>query len=277
MNSVVGFFIGIFRVAGFTIARLRRSRLTTVLVLGLIVGAVVTFALATFNGGRRSQGEVFVVLGWWALSVGLLPWVGIFLGVTAVHGDLEDQTCQYLFLTPVSRPAILLGKWLGAALVAAVVAVLASATVYCVLRFAPAQWGSGRGLELRDFAILAGIQSLGMGCYVAVAALSGAWFKRPLVWAILYVVGVENIMANLPASAGLHSLTISDPMRRMLLEGLAIDSGDWLFVRVWPTARFFSVDWVVGQPMTGLFWFLGIVLAFAVWIYCRREYGSRQD
>jgi hypothetical protein len=93
-----------------------------------------------------------------------------------------------------------------------------------------------------------------------------------LLWAAAFVVGLQTLTANLPVSAGLRSLTIVDPLRRLVLDG--IEPGRQLAEALWP-AEFDYRREPVGEPVQDLAWLIGVCLVLALWSYCRTEYDSR--
>ena len=80
------------------------------------------------------------------------------------------------------------------------------------------------------------------------------------------------LAANLPVSAGLRRLTITDPMRRMILD--RIEPSPRLARMLWPAEREFSYD-DIGAPVQNLAWFTLACLLVAVVCYVRTEYDSR--
>ena len=89
------------------------------------------FGFAFVVAGRAHDGidgvHLYCVIAWWGLGTVVVPWMTLYLGVQAVHGELDDRTSQYLFLRPVRRVPLLLGKWLAVALVASGIACAAAA------------------------------------------------------------------------------------------------------------------------------------------------------
>lgn len=73
--------------------------------LPVLLGLMFVFAYVI--GGRAHDSvdgaHLYCVITWWGLGTVVVPWMTLYLGVQAVHGELEDRTSQYLFLRPVRR------------------------------------------------------------------------------------------------------------------------------------------------------------------------------
>jgi hypothetical protein len=254
-----------------TLARLLRHRVRWV-----VLGMALLLAAASWLLGRtaheRVTGEVLAcALLWWLLATVLMPWATLYLGVHAVHGDLEDRTAQYLFLRPVGRVPLLLGKWLATAVAGLVVGLLGIAAVVGGLLPHQRLWEAGGAGAARTALVFAAAIAAGALAYAAAAAAFSAIFRRPLLWAALFVVGLQQLAANLPVSAAVRQATIADPMRRIVLDGLEPEPR--LAELLWPAQRF--APELLGSPLQDLAWTLGCCLLLAAWFYARSEYDSR--
>jgi hypothetical protein len=216
------------------------------------------------------QGEAMLcVVAWWMLGTVLMPWGTLFLAVQALHGSLEDRTFQYLFVRPVGRVPLLLGTTLAVAVAGALQVAVAVVVLFLGIATNPEVWPGG--VDARAAWVCAGVFAAGAGAYAAVGALFASAFRRPLVWAAFFVVGLQQLTANLPVSAGLRRLTITDPMRRALLDRLEPDGR--LAEMMWP-AEDFRLE-LVGEPLRDLAVLTVVALALAAWAYGRSEYDSR--
>src|SRR5690606_4535550 len=81
-------------------------------------------------------------------------------------------------------------------------------------------WRLNRPPEAAQLGTFLQAAVLGAPAYAAVGALCGAWVRRPLVAAVLFVVVWEGIVSNLPPRAGVRGFTVADPVRRFLAERL---------------------------------------------------------
>jgi hypothetical protein len=268
-RAPLGCFGATFESARQTLARLGRHRIRW-LVLGVLVLLLAGSWMLGSNAHERVTGRhVLCVLLWWVLATVLMPWATIYLGVHGAHGDLEDRTSQYLFVRPVSRVPILLGKWLASAVAGAAISALGVLAIHVGLG-ANARLFDGGG-EGHTSLVFVYATSCGAAAYAACAVLFSAAFRRPLLWSALFVVGLQQLAANLPVSASVRQITIADPMRRLVLAG--IDADARLAEHLWPAQRFASN--LIGAPLAELAWFTGVCLVLACWIYSRTEYESR--
>lgn len=253
-----------------TLVLLVKNRMLRLLVLANVALAVLAMVLAGGVTERVSGRNLFCLLAWWLHGTVLMPWSTIYLGVQAVHGQIEDRTFQYLFLRPVGRGSLLLGKWLAVSVVAAVLAIVGVMLLALALSVHADLWPDG--VEWTLAWQFVPVLACGAVAYAAVAALFGAYFRRPLVTAAVFVVGLQTLTANLDVSAGLRHLTILDPLRRMVLDRVEPDSR--LAAVLWPAEREFRPE-MIGSPLQDLVLLVGVSVLLAVWSYRRTEYDSR--
>lgn len=237
-------------------------------------GCAALFALTYVAGLRApdavSGKSVYCVFAWWGLSTVVVPWSAAFLGVQSVYGELEDRTSQYLFLRPVFRAPLLLGKWLAVSSLAVVITFAAVLALFAGIAQHPDRWPDGVEWGL----VTAFGWSMGLGAvtYSAIAVLFGAVFRRPLAWSAFFIFGVQVVVANLPVSAGLRQLTVTDPLRRVVLDWIEPDRR--LARIMWPSETVISVD-DIGSPVANLTAIGVVCLALACWKFSSAEYESR--
>ena len=263
-----------------TLVMLRYRRILWFAPIGLLLMFAFAFVLAGNSRARSDGAHLFSVFAWWGLGTVVVPWTTLFLGVQAVHGELEDRTSQYLFLRPVHRIPLLLGKWLAIALVTSALACCSATALYAAVAARGELWPDGREpWLLASFCIVLG---LGAIAYSSVAVLLAATFKRPLAWAAFFVVGLQMLAANLKVSAGMRQLTITDPLRRMTLD--LIEPSRRLARDLWPAERneallvengtgAFLLEF--GSPLCSLLILIGVCVVVGCWRYARTEYESR--
>jgi hypothetical protein len=258
-------------IARQTVVRLLRSRMLWLLAAGAVAGALLFLGLSRPLAREERGDEAFGLITYVTYMTFVLPFSAFYFGVQAVQGDLEDRTSVYLFARPLSRPAMLLGKWLAAAAVAAGLVVAGIVLLYAALASRPG-WRGGvqpPAAMITAFAQATGLASL---AYAALGTLFGAWLKRPLILGLVFLVGWEGAVANLPAHATARSFTVADSVRRLLWSAHA-PRDDYRDVVLGPAGVVPDPD-AIAPALAGLR-FAGMVLALAAWIYARREYDAR--
>lgn len=261
----------VFEVARQTAVLQLQNRLFRLLPVALAAAAAVVFLVGMNPPHSLSGRKLFAVVSWWLVANVLLPWTTMYFGVQAVHGDVEDRTFQYLFLRPVPRWSIYLGKVVAVAALSAAMHAAGMALVFGAGAAHAEMWAEGLEWDLLVvFAQACGLLGI---AYAAVAAVFGAWFKRPLVWSAAFILFGQLFLANLPAKAGIRHATIADPVRRFVFD--RIDLGDNLSRALWPAERNFSED-LIGEPLLDLTILCGIALALGMLAYVRSEYDSRE-
>lgn len=260
----------LLEVARQTARLMLQSRMFWVMVLAELGVAGIAFAIGMSEPENLSGRQLVALVTWWLLAFVLVPWTTLYFGVQAVHGDIEDRTFQYLFVRPVPRWAILVGKWLAVASVTAVVHSAGALLVHGAVRLYPDMWSDGADLDLLWVFVAA--MGLLSGAYAAVACFFGARFRWPLVWGAGFIVGGQMLLANLPAKASIRFATITDPVRRFVLEGL--DPDRRLARMLWPSEREWREE-LIGSPLTNLAILTGVAMLLALVSYSRSEYDSR--
>lgn len=256
--------------AGQTASLLVRNRMLHLFVLGGLALAVLAFAVSGRAPEKVDNRSLYCLLAWWMLGTVFVPWSSLYLAVQAVHGPIEDRTFQYVFVRPVSRAPLLLGAWLGVCALAVPLAAASGLALFAALAVRPAFWAEGVEWHL----VLAFLPILAVGAvaHAAVGMLFATVFRRPLVMAALFVVGLQTITANLRVSAGLRRLTILDPLRRLVLDRVEPDAR--LAQDLWPAERDFRSE-LVGTPISDLTILVLVCTVLAVWRHARAEYDSR--
>lgn len=249
------------------------SRLKWLLALALVGIAAIAFLVA-FKGGPHQRGDHLHGIFTYVLFFGFgLPLLLMYLGVAAVHGDVEDRTATYLFVRPVPRWSLLVGKWIAVTLLGCLLGLLAMTVVYGVFA-SRSDYRMGIGPSR---AMWAAFLQAGMLCapaYAAVGVAAAALSKRPLITGFAYLILSEGILSNLPPQAGVRSITVADPIRRWLFGELQPD-GDLRDVLLGTLAEFQVAPEQMGDPLPSLAKFTLVTLGLALLVYSRREYDSR--
>jgi len=193
----------------------RRTVFMALVVGGPVVVAIIVRALVgldLLSGRGMVDGRPITVDG--PIIFGLMIWgfylrfavplLGVFYGTALIADEVEDKTITYLFTRPLSRGAVLVGKYL-AYLVSTGLVVLPSVMLvfFLVVPVLGGEIGSAFPSLVTDLALLA----LGLAVYGALFALVGAWFKRPLLAGLVFIFGWEPIVVVVPGY--MKRLTVS--------------------------------------------------------------------
>lgn len=174
----------------------RRSVFLAVIVGGpvLLAGVVrvaVAFepaAMPRINGANLGGAALFGMMIWLLYIRFIVPVLGVFYGTSLIADEVDDKTITYLFVRPIPRSAVLVGKYLSF-LACTVLLVLPSVVVVYFL-VVPIGGGSV-GREFPSLAADLGMLAVGLAAYGAVFALVGARVKRPLVVGLVFAFGWE--------------------------------------------------------------------------------------
>jgi ABC-type transport system involved in multi-copper enzyme maturation permease subunit len=249
------FWTAALRVFDLSLGQMLWSRRT--IFLALVVGSplalgVLFRVLESFGIGPRmgqsimSGATVFGGMIWLLYLRFIVPVLGVFYGTSLVADEVDDKTITYLFVRPVSRAAILAGKYL--AYLATTVFVVLPSVVLLYLLVVPmghASLADQFPALLKDLGLLA----LGLAAYGAIFAFIGAWLKHPLVTGLVFAFGWEQVALILPGY--LRRLTVAFYLQALVPHAMPADgiSGalQSLFREV-PSATV-SVAWLLGYTI----------------------------
>ncbi|MGH9385650.1 MAG: ABC transporter permease [Vicinamibacterales bacterium] len=163
--------------------------------LAVIVRIVELFGMSALrvNGQRVVGFGIFGVMIWMLFLRFIVPVLGVFYGTALIADEIEDKTITYLFTRPISRGAVLMGKYLAYLVCTTLVVLPSVMIVYFLLvpfRNVPSTFGS--------LLIDLGLLELGLAVYGGVFAFVGAFFKRPLVIGLIFAFGWEQVVMALP-------------------------------------------------------------------------------
>jgi ABC-type Na+ efflux pump permease subunit len=245
--------------------------------LALIVGGPVVIAFVLrivdflhvpamkVNGIRMGGPSIFGLLLWFLFLRFIVPILGIFYGTSLIADEVEDKTITYLFTRPISRSAVLLGKFL--AYIASTVLIVLPAVMVIFFLVVPI---GGGGIAsafpdlLRNLLLLA----LGLCVYGALFAAVGAWIKRPVLFGLFFAFGWENFALALPGY--LKHFTVAFYVQGLVQTAMPGDS-------LISTLQSFFRE--AASPLEALVT-LGAILGVSLWLAMRaverREYVLEQ-
>jgi ABC-type transport system involved in multi-copper enzyme maturation permease subunit len=197
----------------------------------------------------------------------IVPLLGVFYGTSLIADEVEDKTITYLFTRPVSRGAVLFGKYLGYLICASVVVLPSVVVVYFLV--VPLR-GASIGPSFPALVTDVGLILLGLAVYGALFALVGAWFKHPLLTGLVFAFGWEPVavlvpgyMKNVTVAYYLHGL-----VPHIVPQGALNQIQGFLQV--------FQTETAVWVNLTSLVVIWVAALAAAVWAVEHREYVLEQ-
>ena len=250
-----------------SLAVLLKSRRTWVFgaicFLPLLFSAGGTALIASGNGPSGLTGfglTSFIIVNFYMYV--LLAVITLFYGTALVSDELDDKTITYLFMRPVAKRTIYLGKYL-AYLVCATMLLLPSATLCFLIAMAADPAGeTSRHLPvlLQDLAVL----SLGILAYGALYTLLGTVFKRPVFVGLGFSIVWETLVTFIPGY--LSKLTL----KHYLLALLPHPAGERGILGFFesPTPAPLAVIVLLGAT-AGL-------LALGAWAFTNKEYVLEQ-
>ena len=182
------------------------SRLAVFVVLSLFPPAIMGINL--FGPGRYAAP---VIIGVTVMRVGILA--ELLWATPIVYGELEGKTWLFLAVRPRGVMAMLLGKYLIAALWT--LAVCFIAMTLCVLLAAAA----GVQNAVRMWLVFVVLITLAAFAYAAIFALIGVIFhRRAMVFAMAYVIVFEVLVAQIPAV--INQLTVRHHLTALAVKWL---------------------------------------------------------
>jgi len=245
--------------------------------LGLLLGGPIVIAVVLriidvlyragfqINGARTGGGTIFGLIIWILYIRFIVPVLGVFYGTALIADEVEDKTITYLFTRPISRSAVLLGKYL-AYLVCTTLLVLPSVMI---VFFVVVPTGGGSIAQafpslLTDFGMLVA----GLMAYGAVFALVGTRLKRPLIVGLVFAFGWEPGVLFFPGY--LKRATVMYYLQALVSHEMPQDSAVAMIMQVFREVP------AVSTSLAGLAVITGLSLWFAARAVEQREYVLEQ-
>lgn len=185
-------------------------------------------------------------------AMSLLLWA-----TPAVGSEIESQTWIYIAMRPKGRIALVLGKYL----VSVGWSVLAGVPSSIGIAFA-----SRASEPLRLAASLIGLVIFASLCYAALYVLIGVVFsRRATVFAVVYSVIVEGLVANIPAA--ISNISVSYRLRSLLIEWTGIEG-------LQNSAQQFYAPQPQWAHLVGLVVYVVVALTLATAVIHRKEFAT---
>lgn len=244
----------------------RRSVFLALLVGGPVVLALAIRASVALDIGPpqapRPGGPVLFGLIVWLLYIRfIVPILGVFYGTSLIADEVDDKTLTYLFVRPIHRASVLMGKYLAYVACTSLLILPSLTLVYLlIVPMRGGQLGSTFPTLLADLGMLVA----GLISYGAVFAFVGAWFKRPLVAGLIFALGWEPGVLIFPGY--LKRFSVGYYLQALVPHAMPSESAASILLRVVRDVPSVSVS----------LWSLAFITAVMLWLagrtVARREY-----
>jgi ABC-type transport system involved in multi-copper enzyme maturation permease subunit len=180
-----------------------RRSLAVYLLVGMPVALMLLRALFMPDSMRASSAHAtteFAEVFHFFLLRFVVFFANAMIFVRLFRGEILEKSLHYTLLAPLSRSVLVVGKYLGGALSAAVILVFTTTLTYVLIYLPHGSAGvqlmlSGKGiLNLASYLL---IVMLACCAYGALFMLAGLFFKNPMVPAVLFL-GWETLTPFLP-------------------------------------------------------------------------------
>jgi len=238
---------------------LRAKRTRVFILLAMVPVLLVLAARVMESVGSVSASDVAGFFGHFMLSLYfqlLIPVLALFFGTSIVNEELDNKTLVYLTTVPVPRRQVLLGKYLAAFLLAALL--IASGFLLCFLAASltrlgdPDAWG--------QLGVFLGTALLALFCYASLFTALGAFMKKSILVGLFFVFGWESVVQYFPGVT--QKFTIVHWVKSLLPIPPGQDS--FLIFQLQPSPPLQSVLTLLAGGL--------LFLSIAVFIFERKEY-----
>jgi len=192
----------------------------------------------------------------------VVPLCALFFAASLVADEVEGRTLTYLLTRPITRAAILLGKF--AAYVVSSLVFVWPITVATFFLLATSRGTEGLSSRVPVLFQDLGVLALGLVAYGALFTLLGVLVKRPVIPGLLFLYAWE-LVAWIPGY--LPRFTVTAYLRSLLSHRPAEEGLSQLFGQV-----LFGT----GESLLVLAGMTAAFLALAFWIFSEREYVMEQ-
>jgi ABC-2 type transport system permease protein len=195
---------------------------------------------------------------------GYLIFLPLFYATSFIREEVDDKTITYLFIRPIPRKTIYLGKFLAGALACVALVMPSAALTFAILGTLdpPSETLRHAGVVVQDLAILA----LGTLAYCALFGAFGTLLKRPLLWGIVFAAIWEIFVTHLPGY--IHNFTIL----HYLLSLLPHPSAQRGLLRLFEALTASAQTAPVPLAILTLLVVPSALVALGAWVVSRREY-----
>lgn len=258
MASAVRLIFGFF---GFIVRKARRTRVFIILGALPMLAAAIIQAQRWISGTAATDGlRIFSSIMMAFYLQFLILVLALFFGTSICSEEVENKTLTYLTTRPVSKPAILVGKF---AAYTAFAALLISAGVlgsFILLNFDGLGDLAAWGVFLQSLGVLL----LGLVVYSAVFTFIGTFLKKSVLFGLFFSFGWESVVQYFPGST--QKFTLMHYLKSLLRPESSSGQGlfSFLFFRLEPSS--------VGTAIVTLLLVTIAALFAAAVVFSRKEY-----
>jgi ABC-2 type transport system permease protein len=195
------------------LVRTLRARRMWLVAFGVALAPLIAWVVA--QSPRTIRGlDVLTALGFLLTINVMAPLASVIVGAAVLGEELEDRTITYLLTRPISRPAILVGRWLASATVLVALFAVSAALLGWVAGGFPPPSNEKYLIPAGLTGALVGASALAVFTYSALFSTLGVFFKHPMIVGLGYAFTIEGFLANLPGKN--QALTIQYYVRCFL-------------------------------------------------------------
>jgi ABC-2 type transport system permease protein len=252
-NPIAILFRSFFR------AGLKAKRTRVFMLLAMVPVLLMLAARVMESVGSVSAGDVAGFFSHFMLSLYfqlLIPVLALFFGSSIVNDELDNKTLVYLTTVPVRRRSVLLGKYLAAWLLAALL--IGAGFLLCFLAAALTRLGDAAAWE--ELGLFLGTSLLALFCYSALFTALGAFMKKSILLGLFFVFGWESVVQYFPGVT--QKFTIVHWVKSLL--PISPGQNSFLIFQLQPSPALESVLVLIAAGL--------LFLYLAVFIFERKEY-----
>jgi ABC-2 type transport system permease protein len=245
--------------ASFFKAGLKAKRTRVFILLGLVPLLLMLAVRVMESAGSLAAGASGDFFAKVMLSLYfqlLVPVLALFFGTSIVNEELDNKTLVYLTTVPVPRRIVLLGKFLAALLLGALL--VGGGFLLCFLAASLTRLGEAAAWGEAGVFLAAAL--LALFCYMALFAAAGAFMKKSVLVGLFFVFGWESVVQYFPGVT--QKFTIVHWVKSLL--PIPAGEGGFLIFQLQPSPPLQSVLTLL---VAGL-----LFLWLAVLIFERKEY-----
>lgn len=243
----------------------RKSRRTTafflISLIPVVIATIFRFRQALEGDGSYDGLYLFtnVIMTFFLQFLVLI--LTLFFGTSVLSEEVEGRTLTYLVTRPVSKAALLVGKYAAYMLVVTVLVGTGLTACFLILCFERLGEAAVWGVLLRYLGVL----TLGIAAYGAFFTFLGTFLKKSIMVGLIFSFGWENVIQYFPGSTQRFAIV---HYLKSLLPGVMQSRGRFAFL----TFRLNPTSWPIS--ILTLLLITAAFLTLAVLLFKSKEYIS---